>query len=740
MSAINSAYGAWAEDAAIDPYLLWAIHSLIASARDEGKPFDPDTVRLSVLVEFKADAIANVREDPVLDFQGVVPSHLHSTMQPWLRVRPCLATIGGVIALLADLAKGQKSRLVRFELSSLHRLPPKDAQNQQGRTATVRPDGVKSEASSREDGKTYRGRLPRAQSDDQRVASDTLMPLLCVIDDLCNFANKRTGHGHLTSVWHQGSDAYTTGRLDATGMWEPALHLPPAPWSPGSFSGALVGRRLMADAMSGADADDEWSIYRRSAYPFPPMQFSHGSAVLDLVTGTRRGPRRAAVPCSLKAQVHFVQLPVPTVLDTTGGSLACHALDGIHSALERAAPGQVVIVNLSYGSHSGPHDGTSMWDTGLKELLDRYNGSEAALSKVLHVVLPAGNSHRAKCHAHLHVSQHKAVRRLRWKVLPDDTSDNFVELWFPEGSKPRVRVISPSGAASGWLQPGSDPDGAQGWAVCFPVRSAQSTRGHMALVAVGATVPWAPAVDIQDNRPKLQRQSNRDREKSPPSALNGVWTIEVSSQASDATGRDFQFHAWVMRGDAAPSRRQARLGIAGRQTYLLDGDCETVDGRATLNGIACLEHERLWVVGAMRASDCTVATYSAAGPNRDNQSGSQSAWRTLGPDIVFAADESLNRPGLLLGGILSGSRVRVSGTSIAAAAFSRHLYEHLASGEPACTVGLGKPTKASRASPTGHPCINDAEFVLRGECSRLVPAETEPSCSERATNVSAKPS
>ena len=51
--------------------------------------------------------------------------------------------------------------------------------------------------------------------------------------------------------------------------------------------------------------------------------------------------------------------------------------------------------------------------------------------------------------------------------------------------------------------------------------------------------------------------------------------------------------------------------------------------------------------------------------------------RVCGPDVVTMADDSLNVPGLLVGGVLSGSRVRIAGTSVAAALFTRLLHHHM---------------------------------------------------------------
>lgn len=702
------------------------------------------SLRFSVLIEFKRPSVVP-KTDPVLEIPGVWPSHLHSTRHHWLLVRPCIATLEGLLTLWFDSVPEKSSPIARFELC-------------------VAPDSIDATQMGLPDETNYKSPERRANASDARVQrmravemhrlypervsrrrssaskGPSAPPLVCVVDDLCNFSNPELGSFRVRGLWHQGGDARTMTRLDESMHWEPALQLDlphsDSFWTAGLNSGALLGRKLKLSAE--LRAMDELSAYRAARYPNPPVRFSHGSVVLDFIARARSGPGHGkSTTLATAPEVMFVQLPVPTVVDTSGGSLTAYALAAIHNALEAAAPGQSVIVNLSYGSHSGPHDGTSLWDAGLEELLSVYKGTEQGNFKTLHVVLPAGNSHRSRCHAHLHVCASKPTQTLRWHVLPDDPTANFVELWFPEGVSPAVRLIPPFGATPVEATRGSQ-DSRPGYCVVFPKRAAQSAHGSMALVFAGPSVPFDAALEplfeflgSPMNRSSLEvdwlRKTVHALGASADAGIaskkrvadHGIWTIEVKA-GSDPQSKDFQFHAWVMRGDAAPGRRQARHGNAGRQSYFLDAECETVDPRSTMNGIACLEHERLWVVGAMRSADNTISTYSAAGPNRMSGDERQGSWRTLGPDVVVAADESLNQGGLLCSGTLSGSRVRVSGTSIAAAAFTRKLYEHLASGQPAVTVALPAADAPSRASLTGNPCFEDAPFVLRGECNRRV--------------------
>jgi hypothetical protein len=729
----------------VDPYLLWFFEQWSAATarqpkdprRKQGEPFE--SLRVSLLVHFDP-RVATQRgaPDPVALLPRLWPSHLHSTLRvprhgqsPWLTVRPCVTDGEGLLEAIEALVSGDRGVL------ALEFCTQRDALE----TAQWRGDSAR--RTQGDPGLDERKRAwsayghypPQVVRSNQPIGAPDgpfdnqksgPCPLVCVIDDLCNFASARHSAGGqrlLVDVWHQGSDDYTTRRLDESAAWTSALSVddfvlgPDGLPLPTSVSGALVGRRMAAQPQTAAWAEP--SAYAHAKYLDPMLRFSHGSAVMDLVCGgIIHGRMTSCVP---PPAVAFVQLPVPSVLDTAGGSLASHALDGMHHALERAQPGQTVIVNLSYGTHGGPHDGSSLWDLGLRELLDRYDGSDSVLNKTLHVVLPAGNGHRSRTHAHLHVGPSTPVRSLRWQVLPDDPGSNFLEIWFPNGIEAVVTVRSPLGTSMRVDGHGHASMKGLNASVYYPRRCPQSAHSTMALVALGPSAPRTPPLEILVNPVTSSLNSVPGVAASRRTGLapcpHGVWTIEISAKAGVID--DFMFHAWVMRGDAAPNRRQARHGNAGRQSYLLDHDGEQVDPAATMNGIACLEHERLWVVGAMSRQDSALSIYSAAGPNRCSGHTGQQSWRMLGPDVVVAADESLNVRGLLVAGVPSGARVRVSGTSMAAAAFTRHLYEHLASGEAACTAALRSPDTSSRISPTGNPYVRDAQPATRGERNRL---------------------
>jgi len=151
----------------------------------------------------------------------------------------------------------------------------------------------------------------------------------------------------------------------------------------------------------------------------------------------------------------------------------------------------------------------------------------------------------------------------------------------------------------------------------------------------------------------------------------------------------------------------------------------------TLNGIATARHDRLFVVGALEREDGRISPYSSAGP----ASGLGDACggighphghdRTCGPDWVVAADESRRRKGLLVQGVLSGARQRVSGTSMAAATFTRHLWEHLNAGKD--LAAFCGPSPHDDPAPTKVPAEAPeyAPDFCRGEMHRMAPTRPD---------------
>jgi hypothetical protein len=456
------------------------------------------------------------------------------------------------------------------------------------------------------------------------------------------------------------------------------------------------GRELRKDGidtlLSGsthAGFVDEDEIYRRARvidfsrreHPSLARRTAHGTHVMDVACGEDfRVAARADRP------IVCVQLPRATTADTSGISLDAYVLDGIRYILDRADAiarerqcGRLpVVINFSYGHVAGPHDGTLDLEAAIDELIHQRK-------KTLEVVLPSGNSHLSRLHAQVSFQRPGQTIDLSWRVLPDDRTPSFMEIWLPHKNQPiqegrvTLRVVPPWGSESPPLgeAPGAGlqwkPDGMN--VLCearYRYVPGPTERG-MCLVALQPT-----------------RRLESAPSGAPASAVApfGIWTIRlenVSMKQGDCV------EAWIQRDDT-PYGFRGR----GRQSYF-DEPCYVrfdAQGReieeddhpeqkaspchvkraGSINAIAT--GRETIVVGGFLEKEGRPGEYSAGGPITR---AAASDLHRRGPDAMAVSDRSIVRRGVLAAGTRSGSVVTLSGTSVAAPQITRRIADLLAS-------------------------------------------------------------
>lgn len=456
----------------------------------------------------------------------------------------------------------------------------------------------------------------------------------------------------------------------------------PIPGSPGrSIStilfvpdGFLYGRATKPPEVAPGTEEDE---YRASDYATPAVRHTHGARVLGLMAPWTAAETAPPVWPNTVTGLAMVQLPSRAVDDTAAGALARQLIDGVRYVLwkedhDRGSQGtpRPVVVNISYGMHAGPHDGTSMFESALEEMLDRCDN--------LHVVLPMGNSHRAGCHArHRLEPQGDAgdTCTMHIDVQADNPRDTFVEIWLEPGDDVDLTLYPPGSAMGHRIEPGqariatletpavAGHSAAISFAALYPRSVAQSTRRTMILLAIAPT----RRVLYGDDTTRPPRGLG-EQPRQPLQGLAGIWRIEAKNRGQSAMA----FDCWIERDDVRPGQwlapRQARFPDS---CVLPTYESDPLD---TLNGIATSTHERVYAVGAMRA-DAVLSDYSGAAASADPANPSLQPW------AVVPADWSCAVAGVRTTGFLQGSTVRINGTSAAAAVFTRSLVDALC-GEP----------------------------------------------------------
>lgn len=509
------------------------------------------------------------------------------------------------------------------------------------------------------------------------------------------------------------------------------------------------------------------------------LDASHGTSVAALAAGAR-----LTLPAVHDAQGQWpadqkdfdtsdawplimVQLPTRTTLDSSGGSLGVHILDGLHYIIRRAQsiePGgkpsgldtrqpfiapsfpkedldrgklsyrdNIIVVSISYGAVAGPHDGTSILEEAIGELV----GAKANSDHRLWVVLAAGNAHGSKTNCRTELREDGEPKVLTWSVGPDNLLEAYLEIWFPDCDsdaqeldlslldKLQIEVKPPAGMPTLKLKRGeghflTTADSTQPIAAAiFSKQVAQGMRGTMLLLTSART---------------RRGETNQPHQNRPAAALapHGSWQVTMlwGLAVTPATKRSMVVHAWAERNDQlwGQGRRQQST-VVGEDPVpsktefsptvrefcshgSLRGVTEEVPRpfQAELSGgslsqipEAATDFEigrRAASVGGLRLSDGEMASYSASGTSRssvtdlgplpggDCVSSPAQAVMSLGkakltaathggPQFDAPSDAGVALRGLRTVGLKEGAVARIGGTSAAAPLVARHIADYL---------------------------------------------------------------
>ncbi len=396
---------------------------------------------------------------------------------------------------------------------------------------------------------------------------------------------------------------------------------------------------------------------------------SHGTHVMDLAAGPRTllaqvgnlPPGFDAPPTwapanddASRAPLIAVQLDYDTVRDTSGGSMNVHVLDGLMYILSRCADDAKVTVNISFGTLAGPHDGSSLLEAAMDQLIDLLGGQ-------LQIVLAAGNSYQLRTHANKTLSKGERYT-LDWRGLPDDSTQNFVELWIQEDCDGLEIRLTPPGCAPlpalklgesrMWTNGGKQPL----CALIYPESVATGRRGTCALLAVAPTFSFEPKA---------------------ATAPSGVWKIELINIGKKPVTVD----AYVERDDVVVGTRSGArqshfedkwYDTSGNPDAFVDhpGNPSAIRRSGNFNSIAT--GQRTVSVGGTRITGPRWAHYSPQRPDPD-AGRPQRPGVVKVPDAAAFSDENPATPGVSAAGTRSGATVRLRGTSDASPQEARRL-------------------------------------------------------------------
>jgi subtilisin family serine protease len=395
-----------------------------------------------------------------------------------------------------------------------------------------------------------------------------------------NFLNP-DGTTRLVAFWHQGA------------IYDAAY---PNPYG--------YGRVFSRDEINAAlrTSDPYLALNYHPAISDTGGNGSHGTHTLDIAAGNGRVGNAGS---GSKADLMFVHLSTPRLglVGDLGDSV--RMLEGL-DFVDKTAGGRPWVVNLSVGRTAGSHDGTSLVEQGMHELMRRGPGRV--------IVQSAGNYRTANLAVQGWLRDGE-YRDLPWIVSPTDTTDNEVDAWYSGKDRFVIALRPPQGTSFVEVKLGEVAD-----------------IVHEGIV-VGRLYHRRNDPNNRDNHAEVFLYAG---------APSGVWTLRLIGEYV-ISGR---FHAWIERDIARPGAQSRFDAKITSQSY-------------TLGTIAT--SPLVITVGAYDANTAgtPVAPFSSWGPTRDER---RDKPELLAPGVGVIAARSIPLRARQQEGLL----VARSGTSMAA--------------------------------------------------------------------------
>lgn len=429
------------------------------------------------------------------------------------------------------------------------------------------------------------------------------------------------------------------------------------------LSGAAIDAAMAAHTYHGHL--DEDALYQSLQLWDLSQPVNHGTHVMSLACGPGNildPVNDDASRCDLVA----VQFDWPNARDTSGGAMNVSVLDGLMFILARCAPDARVVVNISWGTLAGPHDGSSILEAAMDQLIALYGGA-------LRITVPAGNACQSRTHANATLQPGQS-QALHWRVMPDDHTQSFLEIWLPDGANGVEIAVTPPGhrqtlpalhMGKSGLWTGSIPGDSKHplCALIYPAHSALGTQGTCALLALAPTF---------------------SHHRSVTTAPFGAWQVTLANTGSQAV----TFDAYIERDDMALGQHTgARQSIFEDAGYDTSGDIHAfvdhpdnptpIRRSGTFNSLST--GQRTVSAGGTRlAADPSghFALYSPRKPDPDAARPQRPGVKKM-PDTLKPSDDNPALRGMRGTGTLSGSVARLAGTSSASPQVARDLINRL---------------------------------------------------------------
>lgn len=455
--------------------------------------------------------------------------------------------------------------------------------------------------------------------------------LTAILDAGCPFAHRRlrylaNGGTRVRAIWDQDSDPDFQG-----------LGTAPAGLSYGLQVDRPALNAAIGSAMRGGSVDERL-CYEIAGYGDMRVSRSHGAHCLGWFVGNQP---LTGEDDAQNSDVLFVQFPRDVLDVPSNGAMSMHVLDGIAWVLsQRRTHETKVVVNVSYLSPLGPHDGASIFE----QCLDAMIASAAKLGVALQVFLAMGNEYRRRVHGLVPKLQCDGPCPFGIRLFPASEVPTFVEIWAPDDAPDLVVSVTPPGAIFPVMT--TLPDAYTVWPnatnpACALYRSRWA--GHKATLTL---LRLAPTRNVD----------------SGAVAAVGDWRIELSSKQGVPT----PIHAYISL--ARGSLNTINRGVQAQFSPAVSGLVDITSKAGTISGMCC--GSAAAVVGAVNAWATagkpypSYADYCSDGPSRNSVYGH--------PHHYAPSEQTPSLSGMLGMGNRSGKVFRMSGTSVAAPQVARY--------------------------------------------------------------------
>lgn len=412
------------------------------------------------------------------------------------------------------------------------------------------------------------------------------------------------------------------------------------------------------------------------------LRESHGAAVMTAAAGainpknvisanpdaTQQLPSRDLNDAASQAPIIFVDLPYELKKFSSGRWMPMAALDGVRFILSQARARFTdchkadvpVVINISSGSNAGCHDGSSIFESALAELL-RYD-------ERLAITLAAGNSRLAHAHSDV-VVQAGGDGSIAVRVPPDKPTETYVEIWpeWADGSSTFLlaelnsltfSIESPDKRVFQGVQAGADGvefkdrENRTVAGFKFAKHAVQSKNRPMALLVIAATTAheWRP-------RPAC-----------------GNWVL----RCHNGTSKVLRLQSWIERDEVVFGIRQPQLahfvhdGEGSQNVRQWDDEIGfSVSRYNTTSNFANAAGAFAVAAGVGGRASGYVSPYSGGGAKGQGMTR---------PMLMARADRSPAQPGMPAFGNAGGARFHMNGTSIAAPHAARWIANNFAEG------------------------------------------------------------